>query len=90
MDYYILDFSDELLVLLLGVLAVAVALIAPQMLGYHSLKKFPFTGGQYGSYPKRLIKYLYHAESLYLEGYAKFNNAAYRMTTADGTPAAIG
>lgn len=78
------DNTSQLPAILVGAVVILVGVVASQLFGYSSLGKFPFTGSQNKSYPKRLMTYLYHAESLYREGYAKFRNVAYRMTTADG------
>lgn len=48
-------------------------------------EKLPRSKGQYGSYRKRLVAYLHHAEDLYREGYQNFKEEIYRMTTTDGT-----
>ncbi|KAK3937790.1 cytochrome P450 [Diplogelasinospora grovesii] len=72
-------------VVLVSILAaISVAFIAPNLLSYWALGKYPLNGGQYGSYPKRLMAFISHAEQMYGEGYGKFKNAVYRMTTADG------
>jgi len=68
----------------IGVLGICVALLLQRFLDHRSLSQFPLNSSQYGSYPKRLMAYVYHAESLYRQGYNEFKNAAYRMTTVDG------
>jgi hypothetical protein len=46
--------------------------------------KLPLHGAEYGIYPRRVMRYMYHAQSMYLQGYVKFRNSVYRITTADG------
>ncbi|KAK0630464.1 ent-kaurene oxidase [Bombardia bombarda] len=74
-------------IVLVGGLIAFSLLILPKLLllgASPSLSNFPLNGGHHGIYPKRLMAFLFHAEQLYKEGYAKFQHAIYRMTTVDG------
>ena len=84
MDRHLGVFADQVPAVFVGIAVLSITLVGARYLGYRSLNRFPLIGSQYGSYPKRLMAYVYHAETLYREGYAKFRSAAYRMTTADG------
>ncbi|KAK3940199.1 cytochrome P450 [Diplogelasinospora grovesii] len=44
----------------------------------------PLHGAEYGISPRRVLQYMYNAQSMYLEAYSKFRNTVYRITTADG------
>jgi hypothetical protein len=70
---------------LLGILALSVTLIsAKQFFAPGSGDKLSLHGIEHGSYPRRVMQHVYHAESMYREAYIKFKNVVYRITTADG------
>ncbi|KUI58297.1 Ent-kaurene oxidase [Cytospora mali] len=65
-------------------LGLCVALVVSFLYQSTSGQKLPLHGAEYGIYPRRVLQYIYHAQSMYDKGYAKFKDALYRMTTADG------
>jgi hypothetical protein len=67
----------------MGLFTLAI-LVAPAILARNPLRKFPLLGKEHGSYPKRVMAFLYHGESMYQEGYRMFKSSVYRITTLDG------
>jgi len=76
--------QDKATAIAFGVAGLCIALLLSTSLRTRSLSKFPLNSNQYGSYPKRLMKYVYHAEELYRQGYKEFKDVVYRITTVDG------
>jgi hypothetical protein len=70
---------------LCGVLAVSVLVLLQNLLfGSRAMRKIPLEGKELGSYPKRIMAFVYNSESLYRGGYKKFQDMIWRMTTVDG------
>jgi len=68
----------------LVVISLCAARLFPGFVHNQSIKHFPLIGKKYGSYHKRMMAFVHHAESIYIEGFTKFKGAVYRLTTADG------
>lgn len=67
-------------------IAVFTTLVSVYYLIQNDPKKgLPLYGAHYGFYPQRILRYMNHAQPMYLESYLKFRNAIFRITTADGT-----
>ena len=68
----------------LAIFILVSTFVSPYVLVAGSLKRLPRIHSQYGSYRKRVTAFLYHAESLYREGYSHFKEGIWRITTTDG------
>ena len=66
----------------IGILAIT--LLLPALFSPNKLSKIPLLGQEFGNYSKREKAYLARARQLYREGYAKFNDSKFRLTTTDG------
>jgi len=77
--------ASLILLLLVAIVAAALALHFPRVLSldHAILSHFPRSPAQRGIYLKRVLQYVYHAESIYMAGYLKFKTI-FRLTTAQG------
>ncbi|KAI1248628.1 hypothetical protein MGN70_009828 [Eutypa lata] len=82
---YSLATSYSMTYKLLGTFATlgAFYLISYLLLSHQSLK-FPLVGEELGGYHKRRAYYTDHAVELYKQGYKKFKNSVWRITSSDG------
>lgn len=64
--------------------AVFLSIVVAKVLAAPSSGGLPLYGTQYGIYPKRVYRYMYNAQSMYIDAYNKLRNQVYRITTVDG------
>ena len=66
-----------------ALLLSGVALI-PRVIRWLDMRKIPLVGKELGGYSKREKAYRENPLKLYEEGYEKYRDRAWRLTTADG------
>ncbi len=65
-------------------LIVSVIFLASRFFGSREDSDTPLVGEEYGNPEKRRTAYVQNARDLYMKGYQKFKERAFRLTTLDG------
>ncbi|KAI0103628.1 cytochrome P450 [Nemania sp. FL0031] len=81
--------SDNGTILITAVLAFAVILLAPRALDAFTIYRLPFVGQEFGGKENRRVQYLKKARQLYNEGYHRFKDGVYRITTSRTTTVVV-
>lgn len=76
--------STQWPVVLTAVLACAAAWLVQKLLMSNPYSKIPLVGGQIGNEEKRRAAYMGGAKDILLEGYNKFKNGVFKVTTIKG------
>ena len=63
---------------------IAAAILLPKLFASNPIANLPFFGLEHGGPLQREKYFLRHGRELYQQGYKKFRNSLYRLTTADG------
>lgn len=58
--------------------------VIPRYQRHRALSRFPIHGTEYGLHLQREKEFLNNSVNIYMQGYQKFRDIIYRMTTADG------
>lgn len=75
--------------LISGLLAVALAAVVKVATDVFRLDKIPLAGKELGSSEKRRLAYLGGAKALYTQGYQKFQEGVFRITTSRTSPVVV-
>jgi cytochrome P450 len=75
--------SDRLPFIGAAVMALVAVAVVPSLMGWgsNSLSAFPYFGEELGDESQRRAEFMKRAKSLYIEGYRKFTDTAFRLTT---------
>jgi hypothetical protein len=77
--------EDRVQVLIPVVLVLSAVLIISSRFSGSGYDAFPLLGQEFGNSDQRRKGFLKDAKKLYQEGYARFKNQPFRLTTTDGT-----
>ncbi|KAI9146868.1 Cytochrome P450 monooxygenase ATR2 [Paramyrothecium foliicola] len=81
--------SAKVLVLVLTAASIVVSLLIPKLLIAVRLWNIPVAGKDLGGSEKRRQAYLKSARQLYTEGYQKFKNGVFQITTSRKSPVVV-